>query len=124
MSFLEDIKSHVESNTSLNAYPLSIPQDTPYPVIEFSPIGFDRNSSSNMEESNVSDRRIQFTVVSESSSECLFIGEDLVTLYEGLSGLVGSTKILIARVQNTVPLYNQQQQTYEYAVDVMFTINK
>lgn len=122
MSFMADIKTHIEGVSGLDAYPFNIPQGTPLPAIVYLSTNYGRHGSSNLDDTNISDRNIQITVIAESPSELINFSEAIVNSYENFSGPMGGTNIMIARVLNTIPLYNKTQNVYEEVIDIKFTI--
>lgn len=121
---IEDLKVFIETQTSLLMYPFHIPQGSDLPAIQYDQVNFSRHEDSNMSESNVTSHNFQLTIVTEDSDTCILKMDEIVNLLEGYSGVMGNSKVMICRVNNTVPLYNKQQQTYEYAIDVSMRINK
>lgn len=121
---LKDLRNYIETETNTDVYPMHIPEDVNLPAIQLEQLHFSRHSDSNLDSSNLTERRIQLTIVSKTTKQTLDLMEELVELFEGFSGLMGGTKVFMSRVNNTVPLYNKQQQTYEYAVDIEFVILK
>lgn len=121
---LQDLRNYIETETTTDVYPMHIPEDVSLPAIQLEQLHFSRHSDSNLNASNITERRIQLTIVSKTTKQTLDLMTELVDLLEGFSGVMGGTKVFMARVNNTVPLYNKQQQTYEYAVDIEFVILK
>jgi len=122
MSFIVDIKTHLESNTGLLAYPFHIPKNEPLPAIQYDEVSNIRDSDSNLSESNIRHIRMQFTIVSTTTKTTLDLKDQIENLYENYSGLIGTSKVLISRLQTSVALYNSQLLTYEYAIDVVFKV--
>lgn len=117
-----DLKNYLETESSVNVYPMHIPQGSELPAMEISDLFDSRNSDSNLDASNIKDRRFQITIVSTKTETTLDLKTQVVDLLEGFSGVMGDSNILITRVNSTVPLYNKQQQTFEYAIDANFVL--
>ena len=117
-----DLKTLIEENTSLKCYPFIIPETAEYPSILYLGIGFRRNNDSNLSESNVLDRKFQLVAISKTVKETKELEIKLTNLLEGWHGTIGTTKILITRINNVVDLYNHNQGTFECNIDVEFTI--
>lgn len=124
MDILVDLKDHLENNLGVNVYPMHIPQGSDLPAIQASVIDYSRDTNSNLAESNIERYRIQINYVAKTTLDVLDNLKTIVDMLEGYSGTMGTTNILTARVQNTVPLYDEKQTTFEYAVDVIFTVLK
>ncbi len=122
MNIIIDLKDYIESELSLLMFPFHIPQEADLPAIQYTQINFGRNSDSNMMESNILDHNFQLTIVSKTDVESINTMMQIVGLLENYSGTMGSSKVMICRVNNTVPLYNKQQQTFEYAIDVSMVV--
>jgi len=124
MSFITDFKSHLEANFSLDAYPFDLPQGTSLPAIVYEQHNFGRHNDSSLNASNIHTRRMQIYFVCDYAKEVIELSEQALELYEGFSGLMGTSKVWMIRVQTTLPTFNQQQKTYEYVIDMLVTIHK
>lgn len=122
MSFIVDVKTFLEALTSYDVYPFTIPQGSSLPAIQSDMIDFSRDLDSNLDSSNMINYRFQFTLVSNNTNTLLDDVQVIVQALEGYSGAMGTSKILTTRVQNTIPLYDDKQQTFEYAIDVLFRV--
>ena len=124
MAFIVDLKNKLEEFTGVQTYPMNIPQGVALPALECTQMSYNRNGDSSLDSSNILNYRIQITIVTKTSKDTLDLLDNITDTLEGFSGTIGSSKIMICRIQNTVPVYNSNQQTYEYAIDAIFNINK
>jgi hypothetical protein len=124
MSFGSDFYTHLNDSVDIEVYPLNLPQGTPLPAIVYTPLIFKRNGDSNLSESNIVDRRFNIYVVADNPKSLMEYTEIVQDLYEGFSGSMGATTIMISRINNSVSLYNATQQTYECNVDTSFMVLK
>jgi len=122
MSFIIDLKNHLEAATNFSVYPIHIPQGSQLPAIQLDEISSVRDHDSNLDKSNIKKVRIQLTIVTNNTKQTLDNKEVIELLYENFSGFIGATNILIARVETSVSTYDKQTLNFEFSLDVIFKI--
>ena len=120
-----DLKEFLETSIASveKVYPYTIPSFESLPAIVYTEISFERNNNSNFIDSRMTDHRFQMSVVTKTAGDTIRIKNELIQLFEGFAGVMGSTRVFTARVVASVPFYDAKQQTYEHTVDVMFNID-
>lgn len=124
MEFYINLNKYLEDFIGDRVYPMTIPQGVQLPSIESTMMNYDRNRDSNLSDTNILDYRIQLTVVTKTTKETLDRVNLIVEKFDGFTGLIETSEVLTSRIQNTVPLYNSKLQTYEYAIDITFSVLK
>jgi len=120
-----DLKEFLETNVTNvdKAYPHVIPAIAELPAIVYTEISFERNSNSNFIDSRMTDHRFQMSIVTKSAGDTIRIKNEMIGLFEGFAGVMGSTRIFTSRVVASVPFYDTKQQTFEHTIDVMFAVD-
>jgi len=122
MSFIVDLKNHLESATTFSVYPIHIPQGSALPAIQMDEISSVRDHNSDLDKSNIKRKRIQLTIVTNNTKQTLDTKELIELLYENFSGFIGTSNILIARVETGVSTYDKQTLNFEFSIDIIFKI--
>lgn len=116
-----DLKNDLESSMGVNAYPIKIPQNASYPAIVYKEISNGRNDNSDLISSNLRDKYYEIVIVTPDSEQVITKKNELITKYEGFSGMMGETNVFISRIESSVPTFDNAQQNFEYNITIKFT---
>lgn len=115
-----NLKNHLQTMLGMDVYPIKAPQTAKCPFVVYKEIGNARDSQSELDKITIRNKRYSFTIVSPSDEEVIVAKEVMINHYDGFSGDIGTSRILVARVVGSIPMFDQQQQNFEYVVDITF----
>lgn len=121
-----DLNKNLEATFGLKAYPFTIPASATLPAIVYREIDNSRDSDSNLKNSNIRSLIVQVTVVSKNVGDTINYKDAIVKHYDDFSGCLvvdnPTVKIMIARIKQSIPLYDSSQRVYEYNIDISFKV--
>lgn len=118
-----DLKDDLETLTGLSAYPFKVPQYAEYPALTYKEMNQTRHDDSSQNDSNIKNHIFDITISTPDSEQVIDVKNLIVGRYEGLSGLMGNTKIFISRIVTSMPYFDEAQKNFEYNITVRFTLH-